>query len=137
MKKTTILLTLLLCGLFNTMSAQAILRWSISAENGSVRLKIKAGTQQVDVQLNRYDSPQSGILTDIADGDLIEYEATCTDNSAPILCAATETDLVDGWIASCFDSYGNYIDPYIFSEYGSWYSNTDFDYTIHLSTPFP
>lgn len=136
MKKTIVLLMLVLCGVFNTMSA-ATLRWSLSAENGPVSLKIRVGgVVVVDRQLERYATQQSGIILDIPDGTQIEYEATCTDNSAYILCAATETELVDGWVAGCFDANGQYIDPYVFSELGSWYSNTDFDYTIQLTTPF-
>lgn len=133
MKKIAILLMLLFCGVFNTMSAQSVLRWSISTPNGGASLKIKInGAVVVNIQQAQYASTQSGIITNL-NNDLIEYEATSSD-SAPILCAATETDLVVGWLASCFDVNGNPVDPYVYSESGSWNSNDDYDWTIQLTT---
>lgn len=119
--------------MFSTMSAQSVLRWSVSTPNGGATLKIKInGVIVVNIQQAQYASTQSGIIENL-DNALIEYEATSND-SAPILCAATETDLVAGWLAGCFDAYGNPVDPYVYSESNSWNSYDDYDWTIQLTT---
>lgn len=131
MKKNTVLLMLLLCGVFSTLSAQSVLRWSVHTPDGEATLKIKIdGVVVVNVQQAQYASSQSGIIQ-VDNYSTIEYEATTS--GAPLLCAATETLLVPGWIASCYDVNGNFIDPYIYSESWSWTAYED-DYTIQLST---
>lgn len=132
MKKFATLIILLFCGAFNSVSAQSVLRWSVHTPDGGATLKIKIdGVVVVNVQQAQYASPQSGVLQ-VNNDSTIEYEATTSD--APLICAATETDLVAGWISSCFDTNGQFIDPIIYSEFGSWSAHDDFDYTIQLST---
>ncbi|PJJ10483.1 hypothetical protein CLU83_3909 [Flavobacterium sp. 1] len=139
MKKTTVLLTLLLCGLFNTMSATSYLRWSVTTQAGGATLKIKVnGVVEVNVEQARYAAQQSGVIP-IPDFAFVEYEAASTDNLVPMLCVTTETDLVDDWLASYNDyfyTYGYPLDPYIYSESGSFNTLDDFDFTIQLSTQF-
>lgn len=136
MKKVTILLTLLLCSMFSSISAQSVLRWSVSTPTGGATLKIKInGVVVVNIQQAQYASPQSGIIENL-DNALIEYEATSTD-SAPILCVTTETGLVDYFLDGYYgywETHGFPPDPFIYSESGSWNSYDDYDWTIQLST---
>lgn len=132
MKKTTILFTLLLCFIFSNISAQCVLRWSVNTPDGGATLKIKIdGVVVVDVQQAQYAPTQSGIIS-LNNYSTLEYEATSS--GAPLLCAASETLLVPGYIASCYDENGNFRDPYIYSESWSWTVYDDDDYTIQLTT---
>jgi len=132
MKKATILLTLLLCCMISTMSAQSVLRWSVTTPYGGATLKIKIdGVVVVNVQQAQYASSQSGIIQ-VNNFSTIEYEATTS--GAALLCAASETLLVPDYLASCYDADGNFRDPYVYSESWSWTTYEDDDYTIQLST---
>lgn len=132
MKKIAITFMLLLCGVFSTISAQCILRWSVNTPDGGATLKIKIdGVVVVDVQQAQYAPTQSGIVY-LNNYSTLEYEATTS--GAPLLCAASETILVPGYIASCYDANGKFIDPYIYSESWSWTVYDDEDYTIQLTT---
>lgn len=135
MKKFAILLMFLSCGAFNTISAQAVLNWSLNTPDGGASLKIKInGVLVVNVQQAQYAVPQSGSIQ-IANNSLIEYEAQTF--GAQLICAATETGLVQGYLDSIFDfwrTYGYPPDPLTSYEADSWTAYDDFDYTIQLST---
>lgn len=133
MKKLIILAVLLLSGLFNTVSAQSVLRWSVNTDAGGASLKILINdVVVVDVVQAQGEPQQSGEIYDL-DNDVITYYANSTGN-APFICAATETDLVASYLAGCFDAYGQPIDGYIYSESWSWNSYNDVDFTIQLET---
>lgn len=133
MKKLIILTVLLLSGLFNTVSAQSVLRWSVNTDAGPASLKILINNVVVvDVVQAGGETSQSGIITGL-DNDEITYYANSTGN-APFICAGTETGLVDGYLATVFDAYGQPVDGYVYSESWSWNSYDDFDWTIQLKT---
>lgn len=135
MKKNIVLLMLLLCGAFSTLSAQSVLRWSVYTADGSASLKIKIdGVVVVNVQQAQYASPQSGVIP-VNNYSTIEYEATTS--GAPLLCGAGETELIPGYfdgIYAYWATHGYLPDPIAFSESGSWTAYDDFDYTIQLTT---
>lgn len=136
MKKLTAFLILLMSMSFAEISAQSsgsVLRWSINTDAGPASLKIVIGnTTVVDIVQAQGAPQQSGIITGL-NNQQITYYANSTGN-APIICAGTETDLVDDYLAGCFDANGQPVDGYIYSESWSWNSYDDYDWTIQLKT---
>lgn len=124
---------LLLCVSFSELSAQSVLRWSINTDAGAASLKIYVGgVLEVDIVQAQGAPQQSGEIDNIYNEE-ITYYANST-GIAPIICAGTETGLVEGYLDSCFDAYGQPVDGYIYSESWSWNSYDDFDWTIQLKT---
>lgn len=135
MKKITILLLFLFCGAFNNISAQSVLRWSVDTPDGGAMLKITIdGVVVVNVQQDQFASSQSGIIQ-VENNSVIQYEAVAV--GSQLICAATETELVQGYLDGIFDywrTYGYPPDPLTSYESDSWTAYDDFDYTIQLST---
>ena len=133
MKNLLIITVLLFNGMFNNVSAQSVLRWSVNTDAGPASLKIFINdTLVVDVDQAQGIPQQSGIITGLNNQE-ITYYANSTGN-APFICAGTETDLVAGYLAGCFDAYGQPVDGYTYSESWSWNSYDDYDWTIDLKT---
>lgn len=85
------------------------------------------------MQVAQYSS-QNGTLQ-VASNSVIEYEAQSY--SAQLICAATETALVDCYLNGIYDfwkTHGYPPDPLTSYEYGSWTAYDDYDYTIQLSS---
>ena len=74
MKKLIVIAALLLGGLFNTISAQSVLRWSINTDAGPASLKILIdGSPVVDIVQAQGAPQQSGIITGLNNQQITYY----------------------------------------------------------------